>query len=135
MRVRGSPLTTRTLPGPPPGRIARSEKHGRRGRLEITGRIGEAFYAVTRPFYCSGAPLPLGGPVMKCLMLAGGAGSRLAARGGLKPLAGVAGLSLVERAIVVAHAAGADEFYLVCGHNCRKPVAQPDVGARRRLPV
>ena len=42
MRVRGSPLTTRTLPGPPPGRIARSEKHGRRGRLEITGRIGEA---------------------------------------------------------------------------------------------
>jgi hypothetical protein len=89
---------------PPPGRIARSEKHGWRGRLEITGRIGEALYAVPRTFYCSGAPLPLGGPVMKCLMLAGGAGSRLAARGGLNPLAAVAGLSLVERAIVTAHA-------------------------------
>src|SRR5438552_19034663 len=84
-----------TPPGPPPGRIARSEKHGRRGRLEITGRIGEALYAVPRTFYCSGAPLPLGGPVVKCLMLAGGAGSRLGARGGLKPLAAVAGLSLV----------------------------------------
>src|SRR6266511_3952449 len=119
-------------PGPPPGRIARSEKHGRRGRLEITGRIGEALYAVPRTFYCSGAPLPLGGPVMKCLMLAGGAGSRLGARGGLKPLAAVAGLSLVERAIVTAHAAGADEFYLVCGHNCRKLVAHLEDVARRR---
>ena len=69
---------------------------------------------------------------MKCLMLAGGAGSRLAARGGLKPLASVAGLSLVERAIVVAHAAGADEFYLVCGHNCRKLVAHLEDVARRR---
>jgi choline kinase/phosphoglycolate phosphatase-like HAD superfamily hydrolase/phosphatidylglycerophosphate synthase len=117
---------------PPPGRIARSEKHGRRGRLEITGRIGEALYAVPRTFYCSGAPLPLGGPVMKCLMLAGGAGSRLGARGGLKPLAAVAGLSLVERAIVTAHAAGADEFYLVCGHNCRKLVAHLEDVARRR---
>ncbi len=100
--------------------------------MEITGRIGEAFYAVTRTFYCSGAPLPLGGPVMKCLMLAGGAGSRLAARGGLKPLAAVAGLSLVERAIVAAHAAGADELYLVCGHNCRKLVAHLEDVARRR---
>src|SRR6266545_4525377 len=60
------------------------------------------------------------------------AGSRLAARGGLKPLAAVAGLSLVERAIVTAHAAGADEFYLVCGHNCRKLVAHLEDVARRR---
>jgi 1L-myo-inositol 1-phosphate cytidylyltransferase / CDP-L-myo-inositol myo-inositolphosphotransferase len=73
---------------------------------------------------------------MKCLMLAGGTGSRLGERGGLKPLAAVAGLSLVERAIVAAHAAGADEFYLVCGHNCRKLVAHlEDVAQRRSLVI
>ena len=47
-------------------------------------------------------------------------------------MAAVAGLSLVERAIVTAHAAGADEFYLVCGHNCRKLVAHLEDVARRR---
>ena len=69
---------------------------------------------------------------MKCLILASGTGSRLGARGGLKPLAPVAGLSLVERAIVTAHAAGASEFFVVSGHNSRELVAHLEAVARRR---
>ena len=69
---------------------------------------------------------------MKCLLLASGTGSRLGARGGLKPLARVAGLSLVERAIVTANAAGVGDFYVVCGHNFRQLVAHLEDVARRR---
>lgn len=69
---------------------------------------------------------------MKCLILAGGIGSRLSERGRSKPLAVVAGLSLVERTIVTAHAAGADDFYVVCGHNSSRLVAHLDDVARRR---
>lgn len=69
---------------------------------------------------------------MRCLVLAGGTGSRFATRGGLKPLATVAGLSLLERAIVTAHVAGVDEFFVVCGHDSSKLVAHLEVIARRR---
>lgn len=69
---------------------------------------------------------------MKCLILAGGTGSRLSERGSSKPLAVVAGLSLVERTIVAAHAAGADAFYVVCGHNASRLVTHLDDVARRR---
>jgi CDP-L-myo-inositol myo-inositolphosphotransferase len=72
---------------------------------------------------------------VKCLVLAAGAGFRLAARSGLKPLAVVAGLSLVERAIGTAQAAGAEQFYVVCGHNSSKLVAHLDEVARRRAVV
>ncbi|CAN5124495.1 hypothetical protein BH18ACT5_BH18ACT5_12180 [soil metagenome] len=69
---------------------------------------------------------------MKCLILAGGTGSRLSAKEPSKPLAVVAGLTLVERTIVAAHAAGADAFYIVCGHNASRLVAHLDDVARRR---
>jgi 1L-myo-inositol 1-phosphate cytidylyltransferase / CDP-L-myo-inositol myo-inositolphosphotransferase len=72
---------------------------------------------------------------VKCLVLAAGAGFRLAARSGLKPLAVVAGLSLVERAIATAQAAGADQFYVVCGHSSSQLVAHLDEVARRRAVV
>ena len=72
---------------------------------------------------------------MKCLVLAAGSGSRLAERSGLKPLAVIAGLSLIERTIVTAQAAGVDGFYVVCGHNSSKLVAHLDEVARRRSVV
>jgi 1L-myo-inositol 1-phosphate cytidylyltransferase / CDP-L-myo-inositol myo-inositolphosphotransferase len=72
---------------------------------------------------------------VKCLVLAAGAGSRLAARSGLKPLAMVAGLSLIERAIATAQAAGADQFYVVCGHSSSRLVAHLDEVARLRAVV
>lgn len=72
---------------------------------------------------------------MKCLVLAAGAGSRLADRSGSKPLARVAGLSLIERAIVTARAAGIDELYVVCGYNSGRLVAHLDDVARRRSAV
>lgn len=69
---------------------------------------------------------------MKCLILAGGTGSRLSGKEPSKPLAVVAGLSLIERTIVAAHAAGADAFYVVCGHNASRLVAHLEDVARRR---
>ena len=69
---------------------------------------------------------------MKCLILAGGTGSRLGARGGSKPLAIVGGLSLVERAIATARAAGGREFVVVCGHRTAALVGHLDDIARRR---
>ena len=69
---------------------------------------------------------------MRCLILAGGTGSRLGVRGGLKPLAVVGGLSLVERAIATARAAGGRDFVVVCGHRTTRLVAHLDDIARRR---
>ena len=52
----------------------------------------------------------------KCLIIAAGLGSRLAARGDSKPLAALLGLPLIERAILTARKAGLDDFYVVTGH-------------------
>jgi len=58
--------------------------------------------------------------VMKCLILAAGKGSRLAARGDSKPLVSFLGLALIERAILAAQSCGLTEFYVVTGHNGHK---------------
>ena len=54
---------------------------------------------------------------MKCLILAAGKGSRLAARGDSKPLIRLLGLSLIERTILTARSCGLTEFYGVTGYN------------------
>ena len=57
---------------------------------------------------------------MKCLILAAGKGSRLAARGDSKPLVSLLGLSLIERTILTARSCGLTEFYVVTGYNGQK---------------
>jgi len=57
---------------------------------------------------------------MKCLILAAGKGSRLAARGDSKPLVSFLGLTLIERAILAAQSCGLTEFYVVTGCNGEK---------------
>ncbi|MBW8002201.1 MAG: NTP transferase domain-containing protein [Planctomycetes bacterium] len=58
--------------------------------------------------------------IMKCLILAAGKGSRLAARGDSKPLVSFLGLTLIERAILAAQSCGLTEFYVVTGCNGEK---------------
>ena len=53
---------------------------------------------------------------MKCLIIAAGKGSRLQQRGDSKPLIPLLGIPLIERVIRTALEAGADEFYVVIGH-------------------
>ncbi len=53
---------------------------------------------------------------MKCLILAAGKGSRLRQRADSKPLLRLLGVPLIERSIRAAHAAGADHFVVVTGH-------------------
>ncbi len=57
---------------------------------------------------------------MKCLILAAGKGSRLAARCDSKPLVSLLGLSLIERIILTAQSCGLREFYVVTGYNGQK---------------
>ena len=57
---------------------------------------------------------------MKCLILAAGKGTRLAARGDSKPLVSFLGLSLIERTILTARSCGLTEFYVVTGYNGEK---------------
>ncbi len=57
---------------------------------------------------------------MKCLILAAGKGSRLAARGDSKPLVSFLGLSLIERTILTAQSCGLTEFCVVTGYNGEK---------------
>jgi choline kinase len=52
---------------------------------------------------------------MRCVILAAGRGSRLAAGAGPKPLLPVLGLPLLERTIVTASEAGLSEFFVVTG--------------------
>ena len=52
---------------------------------------------------------------MQCLILAAGEGSRLAPNGDLKPLFAVAGLPLLEHAVVSAYRAGATDIHVVTG--------------------
>src|ERR1700736_4107005 len=74
----------------------------------------------------------LGGGGMKCLVLAGGLGSRLGQARSAKPLTVVGGLSLVERSIAAAHGAGADAVVVVCGAHCDQLVCHLGEIARRR---
>ena len=53
---------------------------------------------------------------MKCLIIAAGKGSRLQPRGDSKPLIPILGIPLIERVIRAAMEAGADEFFVVIGH-------------------
>ncbi len=57
---------------------------------------------------------------MKCLILAAGKGSRLQQRGDSKPLIPILGIPLIERVIRAAMEVGADEFYVVIGHQCER---------------
>jgi choline kinase len=57
---------------------------------------------------------------MKCLILAAGKGTRLAARGDPKPLVSFLGLSLIERTILTAQSCGLAEFYVVTGYSGHK---------------
>ena len=53
---------------------------------------------------------------MKCLIVAAGQGARLRAKGEVKPLIPLLGVPLIERVIRSAIEGGADEFYVVTGH-------------------
>ncbi len=53
---------------------------------------------------------------MKCLIIAAGQGTRLRAKGEVKPLIPLLGVPLIERVIRSAIEGGADEFYVVTGH-------------------
>ena len=53
---------------------------------------------------------------MKCLIIAAGKGSRLQSRGNSKPLIPILGIPLIERVIRSAMEGGADEFFVVIGH-------------------
>lgn len=53
---------------------------------------------------------------LKCVIIAAGRGSRLAARAASKPLLEVGGIALIDRAIDAARAAGVREFVVVTGY-------------------
>ena len=54
---------------------------------------------------------------MKCIILAGGKGTRLRKRGDSKPLIPLMGVPLIERVILTAKKSGLDDFYVITGHN------------------
>jgi len=54
---------------------------------------------------------------MKCLIIAAGKGQRLQTKGESKPLIPLFGIALIERTILSAIEAGADDFYVVTGHH------------------
>ena len=73
---------------------------------------------------------------MQCLILAAGAGSRLTSNGDLKPLFTLAGLPLLERAVVTAHHAGATDIRVVTGYGAPKIEAfLSDLTRRRGIPL
>ena len=53
---------------------------------------------------------------MKCVIIAAGKGERLQEKGTSKPLVNFLGLPLIERTIRTAKKAGANEFFVVTGH-------------------
>ena len=57
---------------------------------------------------------------MKCLIIAAGRGKRLREKGTSKPLIQLVGKPLIEHVICAAQAAGADEFFVVVGHEAEK---------------
>ncbi len=54
---------------------------------------------------------------MKCLIIAAGMGTRLAARGDSKPLVEVIGKPLIERVVSTFIKTGISDFYVVIGYN------------------
>ena len=73
---------------------------------------------------------------MQCLILAAGAGSRLTANGDLKPLFRLAGLPLLERAVVAAQRAGATDIRVVTGYRAPEVEAfLTDLTRRRGIPL
>ena len=81
-------------------------------------------------------PLPQESP--PAVILAAGAGSRLANRGAAlpKPLVSVAGLSLAEHSIAVLQEAGIERFLVVLGHEHERVRAHFDrIAARRRCAI
>ncbi len=56
-------------------------------------------------------------PLMKCLIIAAGKGSRLRQRGDSKPLIPLLGVPLIERVIRSAIEAGIDDFHVVTGYH------------------
>jgi len=54
---------------------------------------------------------------MKCMIIAAGIGSRLAARGDSKPLVKLGGIPLIERVILTFMKANVSEFHIVTGYN------------------
>ncbi len=54
---------------------------------------------------------------MKCVILAGGKGTRLRKRGDSKPLIPLLGVPLIERVILTAKKSGLNDFYVITGHN------------------
>ncbi len=54
---------------------------------------------------------------MKCLIIAAGIGSRLAAKGDSKPLVKLGGIPLIERVIFTFMEANVSEFHIVIGYN------------------
>ncbi|MCP4155458.1 MAG: NTP transferase domain-containing protein [bacterium] len=57
---------------------------------------------------------------MKCLIIAAGLGSRLAAKGDSKPLVQLGGIPLIERVIATVTDAGITDFLVVIGYNGNK---------------
>ena len=53
---------------------------------------------------------------MKCLIIAAGQGTRLKAKGEIKPLVPLLGVPLIERVIRSAIEGGADEFVVITGY-------------------
>ena len=69
---------------------------------------------------------------MKCLIIAAGSGSRLAALGDSKPLVSLLGLPIIERVLLAAKRGGIKDFYVVTGYNGEKVRAFLEVLAPRR---
>ncbi len=73
---------------------------------------------------------------MKCLILAAGSGSRLRQRADSKPLLPLLGVTLIERTLRSAMAAGADEFVVVTGHaGDRLTEALGELSRRLAVPI
>lgn len=57
---------------------------------------------------------------MKCLIIAAGQGTRLRAKGEIKPLTAILGVPLIERVIHSTLEAGVSEFYIVTGYQSER---------------
>ena len=72
----------------------------------------------------------------RLVILAAGVGSRLQPKVMAKPLVRVAGMTLLERSIVAAHAAGFDDVVVITGHEHERVARETlDVSRRRGLRV
>ena len=73
---------------------------------------------------------------MKCLIVAAGQGTRLREKGPVKPLIPLKGVSILERVLERARAAGIDEFVVVSGYRGGDVRAELDrLAARDRISV